>query len=305
VRLGFNIPHMGPPASADNIVRVAKKAEELGYETLWVTERLLFPASPRSPYPATPDGSLPDVYKNVIDPIASLTFVAARTSKIGLGTSVLDSPYYNPVMLARSLTALDVLSNGRLRLGMGLGWSEDEYEASGAPMTQKGKRADEFIAVLKAVWTKEPAEFQGEFYKLAKSTVLKPVQKPHPPIYLAAYSPGAMKRVATLANGWLPAGIPLPAMKEMWDGIKGMAQQAGRNPDDLDMIVRANLMITDSPLGDDRFPFMGSPDQIKSDIQTCRDMGAVEVGFDPAFEDVGQTVDGFLQRMEQMRELAG
>ena len=305
MRLGFNIPHMGPPASADNIVRVAKKAEELGYETLWVTERLLFPASPRSPYPATPDGSLPDVYKNVIDPIASLTFVAARTSKIGLGTSVLDSPYYNPVMLARSLTALDVLSNGRLRLGMGLGWSEDEYEASGAPMTQKGKRADEFIAVLKAVWTKEPAEFQGEFYKLAKSTVLKPVQKPHPPIYLAAYSPGAMKRVATLANGWLPAGIPLPAMKEMWDGIKGMAQQAGRNPDDLDMIVRANLMITDSPLGDDRFPFMGSPDQIKSDIQTCRDMGAVEVGFDPAFEDVGQTVDGFLQRMEQMRELAG
>jgi alkanesulfonate monooxygenase SsuD/methylene tetrahydromethanopterin reductase-like flavin-dependent oxidoreductase (luciferase family) len=136
---------MGPAASAENIVRVAKKAEELGYETLWVTERLLFPASPRSPYPASPDGSLPDVYKTVLDPVESLTYVAAQTSKIGLGTSVLDSPYYNPVMLARRLTTLDVLSNGRLRLGMGLGWSEDEYEASGAAMTQKGKRADEFI----------------------------------------------------------------------------------------------------------------------------------------------------------------
>ena len=306
MRLGFNIPHMGPPASADNIVRVAKKAEELGYETLWVTERLLFPASPRSPYPATPDGSLPDVYKTVFDPIGSLTFVAANTTKIGLGTSVLDSPYYNPVMLARSLTALDVFSNGRLRLGMGLGWSEDEYEASGAAMTRKGKRADEFIGVLKAIWTSDPAEFSGEYFNLAKSTILpKPVQKPHPPIYLAAYSPGAMKRAATLANGWLPAGIPLSAMKEMWDGIKGMAQQAGRNPDDLDMIVRANLMVTDSPLGDDRFPFMGSSDQIKSDIQACRDMGALEVGFDPSFEDAGQTVDGFVQRMEQMRELAG
>ncbi len=306
MRLGFNIPHMGPAASADNIVRVAKKAEELGYETLWVTERLLFPASPRTPYPATPDGSLPDVYKTVIDPIASLTFVAAHTNKIGLGTSVLDSPYYNPVMLARSLTALDVLSNGRLRLGMGLGWSEDEYEACGAPMTQKGKRADEFIGVLKAIWTTDPSEFSGEFFKLAKSTILpKPVQNPHPPIYLAAYSPGAMKRAATLADGWLPAGVPIPAMKEMWEGIKGMAQQAGRNPDDLDFIVRANLMVTESPLGDDRFPFMGSSDQIKSDIEACREMGALEVGFDPSFEDAGQTVDGFLQRMEQMRELAG
>jgi probable F420-dependent oxidoreductase len=296
---------MGPAASADNIVRVAKKAEELGYETLWVTERLLFPAAPRTPYMVTPDGSLPDVYKTVLDPIGSLTFVAAHTSKIGLGTSVLDSPFYNPVMLARSLTTLDVLSNGRLRLGMGLGWSEDEYEASGAATTQKGKRADEFIGVLKALWTNEPAEFDGEFFKLAKSTVLKPVQKPHPPIYLAAYSPGAMKRAAILTNGWLPAGVPIPAMKEMWEGIKGMAQQAGRNPDELDMIVRANLMVTDSPLGDDRFPFMGSSEQIKSDIEACRDMGALEVGFDPAFEDAGQTVDGFLERLEQMRELAG
>lgn len=305
MRLGFFLPQMGPAASAENMVTVAKRAEELGYETLWVTERLLFPVSPRSPYPS-PDGSLPDVYKIVLDPVESLTYVAANTSKIGLGTSVLDSPYYNPVMLARRLTTLDVLSNGRLRLGMGLGWSEDEYEASGAAMTQKGKRADEFIGVLKAIWTTDPAEFSGEFFKFAKSTILpKPVQKPHPPIYLAAYSPGAMKRVATLADGWLPAGVPIAAMKEMWEGIKGMAQRVGRNPDDLDIVVRANLMLTGSPMGDERFAFAGSKDEIKSDIEACREMSVLEVAFDPSFEDAGQTVDGFLQRLDQMRELAG
>lgn len=306
MKLGFNIPHMGPAASAENIAAVAKKAEDLGYETVWVTERLLFPINPRTPYMVTPDGSLPDVYKIVLDPLASLLWVAANTSRIRLGTSVIDSPYYNPVMLARQLTTIDVLSGGRLTLGMGLGWSEDEYEASGAPMTQKGKRADEFIQVLKAIWTTDPAEFSGEFYKLAKSIIQpKPAQKPHPPIFLAAYSPGAMKRVATHANGWLPAGVPVEGMKQMWEGIRGMAQQAGRNPDELEIIVRANVVVTDSPGGDDRFIFMGSEDQIKSDIAACRDFGVREVHFDVSFEAAAGSVDGFLQRLEQLKELAG
>lgn len=305
MKLGFNIPHMGSAASAENIVAVAKRAEDLGYETVWVTERLLYPVNPRTPYMATPDGSLPDPYKLVFDPLESLTWVAANTSRIRIGTSVIDSPYYNPVMLARRLTTIDVLSGGRLTLGMGLGWSEDEYEATGAPMTKKGKRADEFIQVLKAIWTTDPSEFSGEFFKLPRSTILhKPVQNPHPPIFLAAYSPGAMKRVATHANGWLPAGVPIGGMQQMLSGIRAMAEQAGRKPEEIELIVRANLSLTDAPLGDDRFPFMGSADQIKSDIAGCRDLGAREVHFDPAMEPAGQTVDGFIQRMEQMRELA-
>ena len=139
---------------------------------------------------------------NGFDPIETLTFIAAKTEKIGLGTSVIDIPYYNPVMLARRLTTLDVLSGGRLRLGMGLGWSEDEHEAAGASMKGRGKLADEFIRVLKAIWTTDPVEFHGERYNIAKSHILpKPLQKPHPPIYLAAYAPSAMKRVAAMADG--------------------------------------------------------------------------------------------------------
>ena len=202
MRLGFNLPQIGPAASAKALVQVAQRAEELGYDSLWVTERLLFPIEPRTPYMATPDGSLPDAYKIVFDPIETLTYVAAHTSKIALGTSVIDIPYYNPVMLARRLTTLDVLSGGRLRLGMGQGWSEDEHEAAGASLKGRGKRADEFISVLKAIWTTDPVEFKGEFYTVPKSIIQpKPIQKPHPPIYLAAYAPSALKRVATMADG--------------------------------------------------------------------------------------------------------
>ena len=140
--------------------------------------------NPQAPYPATPDGSLPEQYKYCLDPLDTLTFAAACTSTIKLGTSVLDIPYYNPVTLARRLTTIDVLSKGRLRVGFGVGWSPDEMEAAGADMKVRGARADEFLQVLKTIWTTDPAEHHGKFFSLPKSHIgPKPVQKPHPPIY--------------------------------------------------------------------------------------------------------------------------
>ena len=142
MRLGFNIPQLGKAASAEAMVRVAQRAEELGYDSVWVTDRLLYPIQPQTPYMASPDGSLPEAYKIAFDPLESLTYVAGHTSRIALGTSILDMPYYNPVMLARSLTTLDVLSGGRLRVGFGQGWSQDEFDAAGASMKGRGRRAD-------------------------------------------------------------------------------------------------------------------------------------------------------------------
>ncbi len=305
MRLGFNLPQIGPVASPEALVQVAQRAEELGYDSLWVTERLLFPIEPRTPYVATADGSLPDVFKIAFDPLETLTYVAGHTSTIALGTSVIDIPYYNPVMLARRLTTLDVLSGGRLRLGMGQGWSEDEHEAVGASLKGRGKRADEFISVLKAIWTTDPVEFKGEFYTVPKSIILpKPVQKPHPPIYLAAYSPSALKRVATMADGWFPAGLPPDTAGQMIDGLKAMAKEAGRNPDDLQIVVRANIEVMNEPRPADGFPFTGTLDQIKEDIAGAREY-ATELHFDPSVSPDGATVEGFLSRMEQMKELAG
>ncbi len=131
VKIGCSLPQLGLQANRENLVRVALRAEELGYDSVWVLERLLWPIEPRDPYPVTPDGKLPETYRVVLDPLETLTFVAALTSKVKLGTSVLVLPYHTPVDLARRIATLDVLSSGRAEVGVGIGWSRDEFEAAG------------------------------------------------------------------------------------------------------------------------------------------------------------------------------
>ena len=304
MRIGFGLPSMGDIAGRDAVIKAAQRAEELDYDSVWVVERLLYPVEPQTPYPATPDGSLPETYKRVLDPVETLTFAAAHTQKIALGTSVLDMPYYNPVMLARRLTSLDILSEGRLRVGLGLGWSKDEYDAAGATFKQRGERANEFLQVLKAIWTTDPVEFHGKFFELPKSIIQpKPVQKPHPPIYLGAFVPAALKRVAKYGDGWNPVVFSADRISEMFTNVQEMAKAEGRDPSGLQLVIRANLEVSDEPLGKDRFPFSGSVDQIKDDIKACRDIGADELFFDPIFSPDAKSLEGFLNRMEQMREL--
>jgi probable F420-dependent oxidoreductase len=304
MKIGFALPNIGPIATTEAVTRVARRAEALGYESLWTIERLLWPVKPQSPYPVTLDGSLPEGYKYILDPLDTLTFAAAHTKTIALGTSVLDIPYHNPVTLARRLTTLDVLSNGRLRLGLGLGWSKDEMDATGADLKHRGALADEFLQVLKAIWTTDPVEFQGKFYHVPKSYIsIKPVQKPHPPIYMAAFAPPALKRLATMANGWNPVAIPVAGMAQMFAGVKQMAKEAGRDPASLAMVVRANLHIVERPLPKERMIFSGTIDQIKEDAIACRDIGAHELFFDPVFSPGAQALDHWLVLMEQLRKL--
>jgi probable F420-dependent oxidoreductase len=302
MRVGFILPQIGPLGTAANLAKGAQRAEALGYDSLWVTERLLWPVNPQNPYPATPDGSLPVQYKHSLDPLESLTYAAAHTQRVTLGTSVLDMPFYNPVTLARRLTTLDVLSGGRLRLGLGLGWSKDEYQAAGAVPKGHGAFAEEFIQVLKTIWTTDPAEFRGKFFILPKSVIgPKPAQKPHPPIYMAAYAPAALNRVARVADGWNPAGIPLDGMAAMMKQIRDMAKAAGRDSASLQLIVRANLYFTDRPILQNRSIFTGTLEQIKEDVESCRNIKTDEVFFDPIFSPDVNSMEQFLKRMEQLR----
>ena len=304
MKIGFALPNIGPVGTSEGVSKVAQRAEALGYESLWTIERLLWPVKPQTPYPATPDGLLPEPYKYILDPLDSLTFAAGLTKTIALGTSVLDIPYYNPVMLARRLTTLDRLSNGRLRVGLGLGWSKDEMDAVGADLADRGARADEFLQVLKAIWNTNPVEFHGKFYQVPKSYLNhKPMQKPHPPIYLAAFAPRALKRVATVADGWNPVSISADGMAQMLGSIKQMAKEAGRDPSSLRMLVRANLEIKDKPLGTQRMIFSGSLDQIKEDVAACKRVGADELFFDPTFYEGAQTLEDWLAVMEHVRKL--
>ena len=304
MRIGFALPQMGAVAGPDAITRVARRAEELGFNSLWVLDRLLYPLNPRAPYPVG-DGTLPLQYKRVLDPVETLTFAAARTERIAVGTSVLNIPWYNPVLLARRLATVDVLSGGRLRLGFGIGWSPDEYEAAGASWSARGKCADDCVNALKAIWATDPVEFEGTNYRVAKSFIgLKPVQKPYPPIYMAAYTPGAMKRVAREANGWFPVGIPLSAVGPMFEQLKGMAQQVGRNAQSLELVVRGNFEFMASAHSKERADFTGSPDQIATDIEATKKLGASELVCDVQFSPGIETVGDILRRMEEIREMA-
>ena len=304
MRFGFALPQIGSQAGPEALVTVSKRAEELGYDSLWVLDRILWPVNPRAPYPIG-DGSLPVQYKSVLDPVETLTFAAAHTQRIALATGVLNIPWYNPVLLARRLTTLDVLSGGRLRAGFGIGWSPDEYEAAGATWQDRGKRADEAIEILKKIWTTDPVEFQGKHHRIAKSFIgPKPLQKPHPPIYLAAFTPAALKRVAAAADAWLPVGIPLSDVGAIFDGIKNMARETGRDPSALELIVMAGVEIHQKPIEKDRTEFTGTLEQISEDFAKARKLGAAEIAIYAQFLPAGETTNDLVARMEDLRHIA-
>src|SRR5437763_4761893 len=159
MKFGFAVPVSGSWATPRNQLRVATRAEELGYETLWTFQRLLYPTEP------TGERWAP-VYRAVQDPLITLAFLAGRTERIRLGLAIVNLPFYAPLVLGKQLTSLDHVSGGRLDAGLGLGWSVEEFAAAGTPYERRGRRAEEFVAALKAIWTQDPVEFHGEFYEI-------------------------------------------------------------------------------------------------------------------------------------------
>jgi probable F420-dependent oxidoreductase len=305
MRVGTFLPHLGTASSPELLVRSAQQAEALGYHSLWVAERLLFPLAPRTPFPGMPEGSLlPDYYRRVFAPVESLTFVAAQTRTIRLGTGVLNMPYHNPTVLARRLATLDVLSGGRLSVGLGQAWSIDELEAVGAPPGNRGERADEFVDVLRTMWGPDPVQHQGKHFTIAPSIITpKPIQQPAPPIYMAAYAPAAMRRVARLADGWLPAGVPLAAIGPMMGQIRQFAEAAGRDPATLQLVVIGFVSLSESPLGEGRADFTGTLDEVRRDFESCRALGVDELIVVPD-ASMGNSADQFLKNQEVLRTLA-
>jgi probable F420-dependent oxidoreductase len=304
MKIGAMLPHLGTGLSPTAVVEAARRAEELEYDSLWVIERLLYPTNPRSPYPVTPDGSLPKMYARAFTPIETLTYVAAHTSRIALGTSVLVMPLHNPVMLARQLATLDVLSGGRLRVGLGQGWSADELEAAGASAKGRAARADEFVQVLKAIWTTDPVEFAGQFFTLPRSILQpKPVQAPHPPIYMGGYVPSALERVGRTADGWMPSGVPLAATEQMMDEIREAARAAGRDPSAVELVLFAFPAILEESPGEGRPDFVGTLDEVRRDVATARDLRASEIIFGPGYSSGDLQLDEYMSALEQLRNL--
>ena len=278
MKIGIQLAQLGRQAQPAAVRSTARAAETLGYDSLWVMDRLLAPVEPRNPYPASSDGRLPVEQRTSLDPLASLAFAAACTDRVRLGTSVLVAPWYRPVALARTLASIDVLSDGRLTVGFGIGWSVDEYDALGVPQRRLAERQEELFDVLDAVWGPGPAEHRSSAVDLRPSNIgLRPVQQPRPPILLAAYTPAGLDRIARRADGWTPAGVPVDALVPMWSMVRDAAAGYGRDPDSLQLVVRANISLYERAIVGERASYYGNVEQVAEDLAATEAAGADEV----------------------------
>jgi probable F420-dependent oxidoreductase len=308
MKVGMVLPEAGQQATRENIVQAAKQAEEEGFDSLWTWERLICPIKPQTPYPLTPDGSLPTEFQNVFDTLETLTFAAAYTNKISLGTSVIDMLFHNPVILARRFATLDILSKGRAICGFGIGWLKDEYQASNISLNDRGKRADEYIQLLKQIWTDDVVEFKGEYYNIPASKIgPKPLQKPHPPIYMGAFSPKAFRRIVKYANGWIGmiAGT-LENFENTMNTIKDMAnKEAKKDGNKFKVILLTYPRVTEdysssSKKEDQRPPMTGTIDEVGSDIKRIKDMGVEHIIFGYSFLPTGNDVNNMISITKQL-----
>ncbi|MDT0549751.1 MULTISPECIES: TIGR03619 family F420-dependent LLM class oxidoreductase [Streptomyces] len=246
MRIGFALPQFGALAHhPEDVARFARQAEDFGAASLWVGDRLLDPVEPTVGYAGA--DTIPPEFRAALDPFAVLAAAAAVTERVQLGSNVINAPWYPPSTLARALTTIDALSGGRLLVGLGTGWSPEEYEAVNVPMAERGRRLDETLDVLTAWWTANPVEHRGEHWTVPASYVdIKPASRPHPPVYLAAFAPAALRRVARRADGWLPIAVPPAPFDPEADVVRPMeliretAGREGRDPAALDAILRVN-----------------------------------------------------------------
>lgn len=275
MELGIGLPTSGPLAAPANIAAVAKEAEQLGYDALWTYERLLRPvAGVDQGGTKTP---LPEDYRLVFEPLETLSYVAALTSTVRLGTSVVNALMHPPVVLARRFATLDQLSGGRAIAGFGQGWMQEEFDTVGVPKQRIGAGFDEAVEAIRACWGPDPVEHQGRYYTIAPSEVNpKPVQR-RLPILMGSNSPAGIKRAARIADGLNPIAFSADALRQAVSAFREAAREQGRDAGALPVVARANVPITADPLGEDRPYLGGSPAQVAEAIAALEDSGVDQV----------------------------
>jgi probable F420-dependent oxidoreductase len=274
MRIGFGAPVAGAWATPSYLASFAERAEEAGYGSLWTFQRLL-----------VPEGSgMEPVYRSVLDPMVALGYAAARTSRIRLGVAVLNLPFVSPAYLAKQATTVDVLSGGRLDLGLGIGWMPEEFAITGASTARRGARTEEFLAVLRTLWDDGVSSFDGEFYTIpAGRQDPRPVQRPGPPVLLGGMSRPAMERAGRLADGWITSSrADLSAIGEAAAVIREAASAAGRDPEAVRIICRGVVLAGAEAKGPDggRRLLSGSFAQIREDAAWLGGQGVTELFYD-------------------------
>lgn len=289
MKFGLGVPQLGPNVTPRVIRDFSARAEELGYDSLWVQDgHILFPHEPLDEAPAADEWPWP--YKNAMSSLELMAYVTANTSTIEIGTSVLVTAFHRPLLLAKQTATLDILSGGRIKLGFGLGWSQDEYNVSGVPFEKRGPRSTDFLRAMRACWAENPVEYEGQFYSVPKSdTSPKPVRRdaagrPSIPLIGGYLSEPGYRRVAEFCDAWHPAlGEP-----EQWAegkaAIDKIAQEEfGKGPLDLIMRVFAAPMLPG--LSEVTVPpvhgsWAGTVEEMLPRVLKMKDYGVSEIIFD-------------------------
>ena len=224
-------------ASADPAA-VARKAEELGFASFWVPEHPVIPLQTSSPYPGSRDGVIPDAYGRIMDPFVALARASAVTKTIQLGTGICLIPERNPLLLAKEVATLDRLSGGRFLFGIGAGWLKEETEIMGGDFAHRWTQTKDAVMAMKALWTQDEAEYHGKYYNFPKVRCLpKPLQKPHPPIFMGGSSKNVFKRVVEWGDGWMPVRAKAEEIKEGRAVLTELAKKAGRDPQSIEVLA--------------------------------------------------------------------
>ena len=319
MRYSFTVPGRGPMAAPENLGIIARHGEALGYDTVLASDHIVVPNKISSTYPYTQGGEFPGSDSGVaMEQLTVLSFLAGQTKTIKLGNSVMIAPHRNPVVTAKALATLDVLSGGRLVVGVGVGWMREEFEALDLPpFEERGAVTDEYIQVFKELWTSDNPTFHGKYCRFDDITFMpKPVQKPHPPIWVGGESRPAMRRAARLADAWYPIGsnpaFPMAGPEQLAAGIARLARyarEAGRDPSEIEVVHRTHqfqLIKDGAPpalsTSEERLPFNGDAEQIASDIRQYEGIGVGHLVVDfvrvsQDFADMQRNMEDFANRV--------
>jgi probable F420-dependent oxidoreductase len=304
-QFGFSLQGRGGLAERGAITALARRAEALGYDSIWVTDRLLIPVKTRSAYPYSPTGAFPlGPDEPWLEALTAVTYLATITERIRVGTSVLVIPYRNPIHTAKAVATADYLSGGRVILGAGIGWWREEFAALGVPFEDRAARTLEYLRIIKDIWTKPRLTWAGRFATIAESGGVSPhpIQRPHVPIWIGGHSEAALERVVAVADGWHPLGLrpPVglhpPELAAKVHRLHALAEAAGRDPATITISFKAPLRIETAAAGAARVPLTGSPEQILEDLHAYVKAGVQHFVLDfsvPTASEMLEVLDRF------------
>ena len=311
MKFGFGIPTRGPMATSEGIATLVQKGEALGFAIISVSDHIIIPKRIASTYPYNESGAFAgSASGECMEQLTLLSFLVGITSSAKLLTSVMVLPHRPPVLTAKALATIDVLSKGRLIVGCGVGWMREEFEAIGAPAyDERGSVGDEYIRAFKELWTSDNPAFEGKYCRFANvSFAPKPVQKPHPPIWVGGESPAALRRAGRLANAWYPIGtnprFPVGTPEQFGEyaaRVKRYAREAGRDPSTLDFAYSTSWLNDQQALtlpNGERRPLTGTPQQIAGDIKRYEDLGVRHMMVNLQGDTQAQT----LERMQRFAD---